>query len=703
MSPRPQTEPALLRRLARLYGVQTSYIGMDAASVEARPESLLAALRGLGAPIETSRDLRPAIRERVLSRWDWHLEPVLIAWEGALPPVELRLPERERQGEVEWRLELEGGEQRKGHGRLEALTEISRRKIAGESHVALALPVEGETPLGYHALTIEVAGRTLTSRLIAAPRRAHAPAIEKQWGVFLPLYALHSKRGSIGDLTELQGLVEWASKQGAGFVGTLPLLASFLEEPFDPSPYAPVSRLFWNELYIDAGEAGAPPDRDGLVDYRQAMARKRAVLEAEARAFFEGATSRRADFEAYLQERPEAEDYARFRAAIERLGPNWREWPSRQRAGGLALGDYDEAVARYYAYAQWRVDAQMQATGAKSRAAGTGLYLDLPVGVHALGYDAWRYQELFASGMSVGAPPDIVTTSGQNWGFAPLSPEALRRSGHEHVQAYLRHHLSVAGMLRVDHAMGLHRLYWIPRGGGAADGVYVRYPAEELYAVHTLESQRNQAVIAGENLGIVPVRVNDGLAEHAIARMYVMMIELRTDESLPFRTPPRGVVASFGTHDLPPFAAFWQGSDIDKRVGLGVLDAERAELEKQERQKQKAALVAYMRRRGLIEEDAGLEEVFRGLLAVLAGSRAERVMVNLEDLWLEDESQNMPGTLDHQHPNWRRRARYSLEEMQELSQVRQALTTLTSLRPRVDAEARKPRLSEGIEAREARA
>jgi 4-alpha-glucanotransferase len=313
--------------------------------------------------------------------------------------------------------------------------------------------------------------------------------------------------------------------------------------------------------------------------------------------------------------------------------------------------------------------------------------------------------------MSVGAPPDIVTTSGQNWGFEPLAPEALQRSAYEYLRAYLSHHMSAAGMLRIDHAMGLHRLYWIPQGAGAREGVYVHYAADELYAVHCLESHRNQSAIAGENLGIVPVRVNDGLAEHGIAKMYVMSIELRDDEWQPFRQIPKGVVASFGTHDLPPFAAFWQESDIEERVRLGVLTQERSKVERRNRTAQKAALVAYLQRRGALKDGAtsrapqppassergsetereteknepAIDEIFRGVLDVLASSRAERVIVNLEDLWLAPQPQNVPGTLDDQHPNWRRRAKYGLDELDGVPAVRAALDAVRRLRPNLSA------------------
>jgi 4-alpha-glucanotransferase len=207
------------------------------------------------------------------------------------------------------------------------------------------------------------------------------------------------------------------------------------------------------------------------------------------------------------------------------------------------------------------------------------LYLDLPIGVHACGYDAWRYRDLFVDAMSVGAPPDPVTNSGQNWGFPPIDPEALRRSGYGYLRDYLRHHLSVAGVLRLDHVMGLHRLYWIPAGGSAHDGLYVSNPYEELYAVHSLESYRHKAVIIGEDLGVASRELPRNLNRHGVTRLYVVEISLLGPPEEPLLPIPKRVAASIGTHDLPSFASWWQDLDIEGRKALGVLRAERAIIE----------------------------------------------------------------------------------------------------------------------------
>jgi 4-alpha-glucanotransferase len=228
--------------------------------------------------------------------------------------------------------------------------------------------------------------------------------------------------------------------------------------------------------------------------------------------------------------------------------------------------------------------------------------------------------------------------------------------------------------------MGLHRLYWIPSGAGARDGVYVRYRPEEMYAILSLESHRQESVIVGENLGIVPDRVNTALGEHGIAKMYVLAIELKADERRPYRPIGRRVVASFGTHDLPTFASFWQGDDLEERVRFGVLTPEREPVERAQREKAKAALVRYLRRGGLLGAEVDIAAIYRACLALLATSPAERVLVNLEDLWQESRPQNVPGTMSDKHPNWRRRARYALEEHDAAPGVEEALETLRRYR-----------------------
>jgi 4-alpha-glucanotransferase len=348
--------------------------------------------------------------------------------------------------------------------------------------------------------------------------------------------------------------------------------------------------------------------------------------------------------------------------------------------------DYDAAVAAYYALAQTVAADQASHASREAGEHGVRLYLDLPVGVHPDGYDAWRYQRQFVEEMSVGAPPDLLAPEGQDWGFAPLNPEAQRRSRYEYVRAYLEHHLSVAGILRVDHAIGLHRLFWIPRGASGREGVFVRQHSNELYAILSLESHRHEAVIVGENLGLVPPEVNQGLSEHGVSGMYVQLFEFTSDPGQPATTPRKQSIASFSTHDLPAFAAYWTDTDLEERQRLGLTDAGARQRTMSRRHAEKQALKEHLCGRTLIGDEASEAEVYRGAMRLLAESEAARVLLNLEDMWGETRSQNLPGTMADQHANWTQRASYAQEEFASVDDITRTTAMMREVRPKGSGE-----------------
>ncbi|MGD2116508.1 MAG: 4-alpha-glucanotransferase, partial [Acidobacteriota bacterium] len=482
-----------LAELARLHGIQPAYRDAFGHRREASRETLLALLRTLGVPVESSADVPALLESRREELERRPAEPVAVAWEGRLE-LPVRFPSPGGAPEtVGCELQLEGGGTRRW--RLAPERGPGGTKESGEPRHVLRLP--GTLPLGYHRLHLELDRGSADVLVLAAPRRAFgserdptAPREPRAWGVFLPLHALRTARSwGTGDLTDLARLTGWVAGAGGGMVGTLPLYASFLgagREPFEPSPYAPASRLFWNELYADPEAApelersklarellGSTAFREeladlrnaDLVDYRQAMRVKRRVLRALAEAAFEdGGVARRAELEAFVREHPELEDYAAFRARTERDGP-WGTWGGRP-------DEVDPDSRHYHLYVQWLVHSQMGALAA--------VYLDLPLGVHPDSYDLWRHRELFAEGVSAGAPPDPFFSRGQSWGFPPLHPERQRAEGYAHLRRVLSTAMEASGVLRIDHVMALHRLFWVPSGHDATEGAYVRYPAEEL-------------------------------------------------------------------------------------------------------------------------------------------------------------------------------------------------------------------------------
>jgi 4-alpha-glucanotransferase len=629
------------------------------------------------------------------------LEPVIVAWDGHAPSLELR--PGPAGGSLAYHLDLESGERRAQVVDLASLPEV-RPAEAGD-RPGRRLTLSEPLPPGYHHLTVEVAGHSAQSLVISAPTRCFTGDGKPLWGVFLPLYALRTSRSwGAGDFSDLETLAEWTAGLGGGVVATLPLLASFLDEPCEPSPYAPASRLFWNELYIDPRRL--PEMEDCLaarrlvessefqrevevlraaprVDYPRLMTLKRRVLEELAHRFFSRPGSREEELAQFVAGKPNLDTYAAFRAVGDRRGEPWQSWPERLREGTLAAADYDDEDHRYYLWTQWAAEQQMSAMAHEARRRGPGLYLDLPLGVHGSAFDVWLERDLFAQEASAGAPPDTLFTKGQNWGFPPLQPERLRERGYDHLIDCLRHHLEHSGLLRIDHVMQLHRLFWIPRGMETSAGVYVTYPAEELYAVLSLESHRHQAMIVGENLGTVPSEVYESMDRHDVYGMYVMQYELQpgAQGGQGQREPPAKTAASLNTHDMPTFQAFLQAKDIDELQSLGFLTPEQAQAERERRAEVRRALEEALppeqRGRGAATQEA----ILRQRLEILAASPARMVLVSLEDLWHEIEPQNIPGT-HTERPNWQRKARFSFEELSTRADVVEPLRRVDELRRR---------------------
>lgn len=694
-----------LQQLARLYNVQTAYYDVNHCRSQASVESLLAVLKALGAPVASLNDVPLALRERRQSLRRRLLEPVTVAWNGERPVIRACFPAGLADAPVTGRLEMDSGQSSEWKWQAGELPVLESVDIEGERYIIKGMTLPQGLPSGYHKFVLEVGGKAGETMIISALRKAYSPPggeDNRVWGTFLPLYALRSRDdwGS-GDYSSLGLLASRVAEAGGQVVATLPLLPVFLDGSFEPSPYAPVSRRLWNELYIDISKvpelAACIPAGEllqsisfrseihslresSLVEYRHLMAPKRRILEELCRCLFGSGTGRLEELRRFVRDNPLVEEYARFRAVMEGCHGSWYSWPPVLRDGTLKDGDCDENVKNYHLYAQWLAHQQVRELSRKTREKDVMLYFDLPLGVHPDGYDVWRERSLFALDASTGAPPDPVFTTGQDWGFPPLHPEKIREQGYRYVIAYLRHHLQYAGMLRIDHVMGLHRLFWIPRELDASHGIYVRYRAEELYAILAVESHRSRSIIVGEDLGIVPSYVRPTLARHGLHRMYVLRYELADNAPEAVGRIPHGSVASLNTHDMPPFASFWEDIDIGERQGLGQLDANSALTERRTRKSVKGALVAFLRTKGLLpQRGRSTRAILKACLAYLSQSRARVVLVNLEDLWLERRSQNVPGT-GQEHPNWRRKARYGLEEFCQMPEVTGTLREINDLR-----------------------
>ena len=608
-----------LRSLARAMGVQTRYTDGLRRHVKVGPDTLFRVCVALGAPMTRAAEAPEALRAWRAARHAELLPPSLVAWDGVFA----------LESGSDWTAEL----------RLEDGGTVPLERDAGSLRAAHPLP------LGYHRLTVEASGTLHSCTIIAAPVQSwRRDGTHRSWGVGTQLAALRSARSrSLGDLRDLESVCQWVKRQGGDLVTVLPLYPTFNTEPAEPSPYSPVSRLFWSELILDLGDAHQPVATPATLDVGRAHTE-----------VWQALVGRTVPPQALQDE--ELVRYALFRGAQERLGRNWRAWPPKARAGQIEPGQVDAAVERFHLVAQTQVHDQLTALRQRLDEDGIRLGLDLAVGVHPDGYDPWSRQSLFCDGMSVGAPPDGGFPSGQDWGFAPVLPEASRREGHRYLAASIAHQAELAGVLRVDHIMAYTRLYWIPHGLGLHEGTYVSYPAEELFALLTLESNRNRCEVVGENLGTVPREIDQALPRHRIWGMYLAQFEAASGAKI---APPRASdVALIGTHDTPPFAGWISGTDIPERVQYGLLAPDAAPHVKTLRD----AAAQWLAKRigGNVHDPATFLAL---LLDWLGRSDSPLVAPWIEDLWLEDRSVNLPGTRSSVRPNWQRPMRILLDDL----------------------------------------
>lgn len=544
------------------------------------------------------------------------IEPVLVAWDGLLDPVAIGVPVTDAE------IVLEEG------------------SVVPASSTDTGVSFEGTLPVGYHQLVVN--GGSLSAHVFAAPTIA-CPSPTGALGLISPSYSLRrtSPDRGIGAIAELRALADLCHSTGIEVVGTLPMLAAF---PDHPSPYAPASRRAWNELFVDFDHIpdysfGEPePTGDpAWVDYDGTGDSIRSRL-AEYAEHVSGSPKLRSSVDAFLRREPEMVQYSQFRALADRNGRNWRAWASDVAP--------DPTRVAYHETVQWLMDGQLRRLSSDLEERGQFLYMDLPIGCHPDGFDIWDTPELFAPA-SLGAPPDPLFVGGQDWGLPASIPKQSRQEGHLNFRKAIARQLSVAGLLRIDHVMGIHRTWWVPHGSSATQGAYVMQPTEEMFAIICIESARAESGVVGENLGTVPPEIREGLVKHELLGMAVAQDGVTT--------PTDTDLVALSSHDTPAFAAWWKEQDIDDLVDLGVFDDERANRERVDRHK---AIDDLQWQFGT----NGPEPTRDALMAWMASTPAAIALLNLDDLLMEERRQNIPGT-DWERPNWRLRHDRTVEDM----------------------------------------
>jgi 4-alpha-glucanotransferase len=515
-----------------------------------------------------------------------------------------------------------------------------------------------DVPLGYHSFT----GSDGAERLvIVAPARCHLPPGGRAWGWAVQLYAARSAASwGIGDLADLAALTRWSRGCGAGFVLVNPLGAVAPVGAQQPSPYFPASRRFRNPLYLHPPDVPGGSDDLGVVGDAARAARAlndlRTIDRDEAWRLKLGAleaiwTSHPplGEFERWRAEQPPAlEQFAIWSVLCEQHGPTWRRWPADCRTPD-GPGVNDAAARRpgrvaFYAWLQWLAGRQL----ATASGQGTAVIEDLPIGVDPDGFDAWAWQDSLALDVTVGAPPDEFSRRGQDWGLPPLVPWRLARAGYTPFVESVRASMAAGGGLRVDHVMGLSRLWWIPAGADPTEGAYVHYPVEDLLAILALESHRAGAVVIGEDLGTVDASFRRLLADHDVLSYRLLWFE----QEEPRRWPAKAM-AAVTTHDLPTVAGLWDGSDLETQRRLGLEPNQAGSEQIRARLADGAGLPA----------DAGPADAVLGAYRRLAQAPSRLLTATLEDAVAEPERPNIPGA-DGRRPNWSMALPVPLEQVE---------------------------------------
>jgi len=706
-----------LDRLCALESIASEYADIWGRKHRASDETRIALLQAMGI-VADAAGVESALTERENRPWRRGVPPVSVQRESAVPyRWEICCDERQRGEAHRWSLALESGETRSGQFHPADLPRLAERAIDGGRRLKAAFEWRDRLPLGYHVFTLQppAGAPPAILTLIVVPERCYTPpALEgagRVWGPALQLYALRSGRNwGIGDFTDLRNAIEVAGRAGAGIVGVNPLHALFPHNPDHISPYSPSSRVYLNALYIDVeavpefaecetarAAVAAPEFQSRLralraaerVDYRGVAEAKlwamRAVFDHFRSRYLVPRSPRGEAFLAY--QRSGGEPLARF-ALFQALQEDfhardetvwgWPVWPEAYRdPAAPQVRAYLEANrdrVDFFAWLQWIAEEQLGACGRRSRelGLGVGLYQDLAISVDRAGAETWAWQGVYAEVASVGSPPDEFNLSGQNWGLPPPIPGALAETAYAPFVATLRANMRRAGALRIDHVMGLMRLFWIPPGAKPGDGAYVHYPFPDLIGVLALESLRNRCLVIGEDLGTAPVAVRDALAPLGVLSYRLLLFEKERDGSFkaPGAYPAQALVAA-STHDLPTLKSLWNGHDLDLRAKLGLYPSEELrERQVVERAQDRARLLVALQREGLLPPGVTVHpvsapemtpELARALHIYIARSPARIMVIQMEDVLGQLEQVNLPAT-STEYPNWQRKLPLNLEE-----------------------------------------
>ncbi|GAA4422960.1 4-alpha-glucanotransferase [Georgenia halophila] len=666
--------PDELRHLADSLGIATEFWDYTGVRREASAATIRGVLAALGIAADTDDEIARALEDLELAPWREVLPPSVITPEGREPEVRAHVPDGSA---VTVAVVLDGDDVRELGQRED---DAAPRYVDGVRTGRATFVLPPDLPVGWHELVARVDG-TEAARvpLAVTPERLPEPALAttRGWGVMAQLYSVRSATSwGIGDFADLAELTSLFGDLGADFLLVNPLHAAEPTGHMTPSPYLPVTRRFVNPVYVrpeeireaayltgpqralvdwaaeevrTANTVNSPIDRDAVWSAkREALG----VIHAAPRS-----RSRQRALERFRAEEGQGlEDFALWCALHEKYADS--SWPAELRdVGSPFVANTRRQLADridFYVWLQWVADEQLAAANREARTAGMGLGImqDLAVGVHPDGADTWTDPDAFAHGIGVGAPPDMYNQQGQNWSQPPWRPDSLVRTAYAPLRQMVRTVLRHAGAIRIDHVMGLFRLWWIPEGMGADEGTYVRYDHDAMVGVVLLEAALAGATVIGEDLGTVEPWVRGYLEDRGVLGTSVLWFE-KDDDGQPLRPEQyrRGVLATVNTHDLPPVAGYLAEEHVDLRRRLGLLTQPVEEVRAEARQ-ERERMVARLREDGILTEDPTERELVEALHVYVVRTPAVLVGVSLTDAVGERRAQNQPGT-DTEYPNWK--------------------------------------------------
>ncbi|RPI37477.1 MAG: 4-alpha-glucanotransferase, partial [Nitrospiraceae bacterium] len=714
--------------LAGLYGILPEYWDIFGKLHTATVDAKKAMLKAMKVQVESDEAIAIEIENRKNGPWKRFVEPTIVVSVHAQPlQIPLYIPVHAGDKDnllITCLIEDENGmcnEIKRGGANFEVLEE---RIIENNGYIKILLSDELRRNTGYYTAVIECAlngglfpdgSSTIRKKMkfIITPDACYLPPELEEgraWGLSANLYSLRSARSwGIGDFKDLETIAGLVADKNGDFIGINPLHAIPNTHPYGLSPYSPISRLYRNFIYLHIEDILEVKDSDeiqnlikgasvrkkiqelqklDLIDYEQAGKLKDKILRRAFDLFYEKhykkATLRGNDFRKYISAEGESlESFATFLVLrnffLKKNIYTWQDWPEEYHdPSGHAVKKFKQQHQKevlYYTYLQWLIDEQLMKISGHCKQNGMkiGLYYDLAVGSIAGGSDVWNYQEIFGNA-DVGAPPDDFNPGGQNWGFPPVIPDNLKEHGYELFIETIRKNMKYGGALRIDHALGLFRLFWIPAGVSPREGAYLLQPAEDYLRIIALESERNRTIVIAEDLGTIDDTFREMLQSFRMLSYRLFYFEKNYPDPS-FRLPahyPSMALCAITTHDLPTVYGYWVGRDIEEKKQLGIYGDEEAwRNDIAARERDKRLILSVLKEQGLIpadfpEDPAGVphitHELCMAIYRYLARTPCKLLLVSLDDILGTPSQQNMPGTVDS-HPNWIQKTPGALDDM----------------------------------------